>query len=99
MDKIFEKTFRLHVKSELVQQLLSKLHILFYIINNNVLVHLWQKNNLAKYQNSQNIKKHNCLHNFLLLFVALQTSSNFKILAENHFVFLKKQTTANLNVF
>ena len=76
---------------------------IMFITNNHTSFHLRSKKNLVKYQKVSKCYVHNCLRNFLLVFMFLLTAlivKNSLILAEIYFIFLKTildQTSKSLD--
>ena len=63
-----------------------------FITNNNALIQLWWKENSVKYQKVSKYYVHDCLQDFLLLFMFLLTAlivKNSLILAVVYFIFPK----------
>ena len=73
-----------------------------FVTDNNASFHLWLKESLVKHQKVSNYYDHDCLQNFLFLFISLLTAPIVKnkcILAGIFFLFLKKQHKQNLKDF
>ena len=63
-----------------------------FITNNNALIQLWWKENSVKYQKVSKYYVHDCLQDFLLLFMFLLTAlivKNSLIFAVVYFIFPK----------
>ena len=63
-----------------------------FITNNHASFHLWWKEKLLNHQKVSNYHEHDCLQNFLLLFMSLLTAlifENSHISDGIYFVFLK----------
>ena len=75
---------------KLFWQLVRQLVYTTFVNNNHTSSHLWWKENLVKYQKAWNYFVHNCLQNFLLLFIFLLTApmvKNSHIFAGIYFIF------------
>ena len=73
-----------------------------YIPRLLLIIKLLKFENLVKYQKVSKSYAHDCLQNFLFLFVSLLTASvvkNSHILAVIYFIFLNKRSGPNLKVF
>ena len=73
-----------------------------FIINNRASFHSWCKKKLEKHQKVAKYFDHDCLKNFLLLFMSLltdQIAKNSHIFDRIYFIFLKKRPRPNLKVF
>ena len=69
-----------------------------FVINKHTSFHLWWKENLLNHKFSKQYE-HDCLQNFILLFMSLLTDvivRNSHILAWVYFIFLKKGPRPNM---
>ena len=83
-------------KSEVASQLVRQLVYTTFINNNHTSSHLWWKETLVKYQKVWKYFVHNCLQNFLLLFILSLTApvvKNSHIFAGIYFIFKKTAWT------
>ena len=75
-------------------QLVRQLLYTMFITNNHASFHLWQKENLVKYQKVSKCYVRDCLQNFILLFIFLLTAlvvKNSLSLAGIYFIFPKNR--------
>ena len=80
-------------------KLFGNSYIYQFIINKHALFHLWWKEHLLNPQKVSNYYEHDCLQNFILLFMSLLTVLSLKsshILAGCYFNLLKRCPRPNL---
>ena len=86
----------------LKEQFSRQLVYIIFNTNNHILFYLWWKENLLNHQKVWKYYKHDCLQNFLLLFISLLTALTIKnshIVAGIYFIFLNKLPRPNLKDF
>ena len=77
----------------------SKKQTCSLVTNNHASFHLWWKESLVKHLKVSKYYDHDCLQNFILLFMSLSTVqivTNIHVFVVVYFIFLKKHLRLNL---
>ena len=70
-----------------------------FITNNLASFHFWWKEDLDKHQKFSKYNDHDCLQNFILLFVLINSHKSSQILARIYFIILKNALDQTWEIF